>query len=47
MLRNIELQIQQYKQAMKGVRHNLTIIQEERVFKDYIRDYEFEDSWEW
>ena len=47
MLRNIELHLNKIKQSVKGVRHNLTLVRDEKMFKAYIKDFEIEDMWNW
>ncbi len=47
MLKNIELKVRYSKKSLKGVRHNLSIIHDDKVFLGYIRAYEVEDSWGW
>jgi len=45
MLRNIERQIQDHKNILKGIQHNLKMVQEPLMFKDYIRDFELDYGW--
>jgi predicted RNase H-like nuclease (RuvC/YqgF family) len=44
MLANVEKHIRQQKQLAKQLRHNLKAIQQEKVFKAFIRDYELEEE---
>ncbi len=48
MLRNIERHIRDIKQSEKQTRLNIELIRQEKLFKEFIRDYVFEtDIWDW
>lgn len=45
MLRNIELYIKKLKQSAKNTQQNLSIIREEKIFKEFVRDYPLDEVW--
>lgn len=46
ILRKMERQIQNQKNAIRQVNRNLELIREERNFKDFVKSYEFEDDFD-
>lgn len=44
MLANIEQHVRQQKKLLQDIRHNTKVIQQEKVFKEFIKEYELEDE---